>query len=84
MKYSTPVAPRCKPEANAHRGKGGGGTRVSKMLMLFLITAVLLEMAREINHLLLLSLHYGCSTMLQRVGDGMRGGGLGMGKGVGC
>lgn len=54
------------------------------MLMLFLITAVLLEMAREINHLLLLSLHYGCSTMLQSVGDGMRGGGLGMGKGVGC
>lgn len=61
--------------------EGVGGTRVSKMLMLFLITAVLLEMAREINHLLLLSLHYGCSTMLQRVGDGIGGGGLGWVKG---
>lgn len=42
------------------------------MLMLFLITAVLLEMAHDINHLLLLSSHYVWNTMLQstRVGVG--------------
>lgn len=34
-------------------------TPVSKMLMLFLITAALLEMAHDINHLLLLSSRYG-------------------------
>lgn len=33
----------CTRHTNAHE-RGGGGTSVSKMLMLFLITAALLEM----------------------------------------
>lgn len=41
------------------------------MLMLFLITAVPLEMAHEINHLFLLSPHYGWSTMLQSTDGGV-------------
>lgn len=68
---SSPASPRCKAETDAQWGRGEE-TRVSKMLMLFLITAVLLEMAHDINHLLLLSSHYGWSTMLlsARVGGG--------------
>lgn len=44
------------------------------MLMLFLVTAVPLEMAHDINHLQLLSPHYGLSAMLQAE---CKGGGVG-------
>lgn len=58
----------------------GEMTHVSKMLMLFLITAVPVEMAHEIKHLPLLSPHYGWSTVLQAARE--RGSGGENGQGV--
>lgn len=50
----------------------GGWRSVSKMLMLLLITAALLEMAHEINNLPILSTHHSWSTDVAELTGGRR------------